>query len=207
MVMKNVFIFGDSYSTFQGYVPNEYPVYYPNLDVERVEDTWWAKVIATLGGRLVQNNSYSGSTIGYTGYNNSDCSQSSSFIYRFRELKNNGFFETNKIDTMFVFGGTNDSWSDAPLGEMQFSGWEEKDLFQVFPAFCHFVYAVKSALPNTEIVVIINTVIKEEVQEALEQVAKYYGVKYVRLKDIDNPGHPTAKGMKQISEQVLSIWK
>ena len=47
---------------------------------------------------LILNNSWSGSTIGYTGYNNTDCSKSSSFIYRLKQLIESDFFEENQID-------------------------------------------------------------------------------------------------------------
>ena len=40
----------------------------------------------------------------------------------------------------------------------------------------------------------------------LENVSKYFGLKYVRLENIDKEcGHPTEKGMQQISEQVLEV--
>ena len=42
--MKNILIFGDSYSTFKEYIPNGYAVYYPNLDIQKVEQTWWNQV-------------------------------------------------------------------------------------------------------------------------------------------------------------------
>ena len=206
--MRNILIFGDSYSTFKKHIPNGYDTYYPQLDVHLAEQTWWMKASAKINGNLIQNNSWSGSTIGYTGYNDSDCSKSSSFIYRYRKLKEEAFFEQNTIDTVFVFGGTNDSWSEAPLGEMKLSNWVEKDLFQALPAICHFVCTLKENLPNAEIVVIINTEIKEQIQDALENIAKFCEIKYVRLRDIDKEcGHPTAKGMAQISEQVLSVLK
>ncbi len=94
---KNILIFGDSYSTFEGYVPKGYAVYYsenerPETDVTKVEQTWWHQVVNEGNYNLVLNNSWSGSTIGYTGYNNSDCSKSSSFIYRFKKLAAEGFF-------------------------------------------------------------------------------------------------------------------
>ena len=106
--MGNILIFGDSYSTFEGYIPNGYKTYYPHLDVQRVEQTWWSKYIQTINGKLIQNNSWSGSTIGYIGYEG-DCSQTNSFIYRYRQLKAKNFFKENQIDTVLVFGGTNDS--------------------------------------------------------------------------------------------------
>lgn len=202
--MRDLLIFGDSYSTFCGHIPNNFASYYPKLDVDDVEKTWWKNYIQKSNSRLIQNNSWSGSTIGYTGYNNSDCSKSSSFIYRYKKLKEEDFFVKNNVDSIFVFGGTNDSWADAPLGELKFANWEEKDLFYVLPAISYFAYLLKADLPNAKIIFIINTDIKEEIQEALEIVANYYGLQSVSLKSIDKEnGHPTKKGMIDICDQLL----
>ena len=83
--MKNVMIFGDSYSTYEKYIPEGYDTYYPCLDVRSVEETWWSKLVNAIDGKLLENNSWSGSTIGYTGYENTDCSQFNSFIYRYKK--------------------------------------------------------------------------------------------------------------------------
>ena len=119
---NNTLIFGDSYSTFKGHIPDGYASWYSEkadperTDVTSVCETWWYQVMQKANLTLVHNNSWSGSPICYTGYNNSDCSESSSFIYRLRELIENGFFNKNRIDTVFVFGGTNDYfWSDKPI--------------------------------------------------------------------------------------------
>ena len=118
---NNTIIFGDSYSTFENFVLEGYAVYYtekgrPETDVTKVFQTWWHQVVTEIDLNLNLNNSWSGSTIGYTGYNNTDCSHSSSFIYRLQKLIEQDFFDKNDIDTVFVFGGTNDSWAEAPLG-------------------------------------------------------------------------------------------
>ena len=151
MTLGNIMIFGDSYSTYEGYIPDGFAVYYSGHrelppDVFDVKRTWWGRIIEQTGSTLVQNNSWSGSTLGNTGYNNSDCSTSSSFIYRFEKLWNEGFFEEHKIDTLFVFGGTNDSWSEAPLGELKFENIEKEDLFCVLPAICYFAGTLKEKL-------------------------------------------------------------
>lgn len=204
--MKNCIIFGDSYSTYEGYIPVGYPTYYPNRDVDDVSKTWWASFCKKAGLNLVQNNSWSGSPLGFTGYNNTDCSRFGSFIARYRELKSNGFFENNKIDAVFVFGGTNDSWAEAPLGELQFSDWVDEDLFNVLPAICYFAQVLKRDLPNVEIVLIINTGIKEEIQNCFEAAAKTFDAKFVRLHDIDKVNnHPSAAGMTAICDQILSV--
>lgn len=210
--MKNIVIFGDSYSTHRNSIPKDYGTYYSDegrggdlaVTKMQMEDTWWYRFIAHIGGKLVRNDSWTGSTIGYTGYNNTDCSHSSSFIYRYRTLKRDGFFEKHKIDTVLVFGGTNDSWSGAPLGEMQMSGWKEKDLFCVLPAICYFADVLKTDLPDCEIIFVINTDIKEEIQSCIEEVAKQHGFKSVRLKNISKESnHPTKKGMAEICDQLI----
>ena len=210
MNLKNVLIFGDSYSTFKGYIPEGYAKYYSDsedapTDVRCVNETWWHQVMTNTESNLVLNNSWSGSTIGFTGYNNSDCSKTSSFIYRFEKLIEEGYFNDNAINTMFIFGGTNDSWSNAPLGEMKYCDWEREELFCVLPAICCFINKAKQTLPNARIICIVNTDIKDEIRNALSDACEYYGVEYIRLNDIDKVnGHPTVKGMAQIAEQVMA---
>ena len=209
MNLKNVLIIGDSYSTFKGYIPDGYAKYYSDAedaptDVRDVRQTWWHQVMSRVESNLVLNNSWSGSTIGFTGYENKDCSKTSSFIYRFENLAEEGFFDNNEINTVFIFGGTNDSWSNAPLGEIKLSDWRREEFFCVLPAICYLIKKVKETLPDARIVCIINTDIKDEIRDALEDASKYYGAEYIRLSDIDKlHGHPTVKGMAQIAEQVI----
>lgn len=214
--MKNVVIFGDSYSTHKNVIPKEYKTYYcdegreegPAVTKMQMQDTWWYRLLSHMDGKLLRNDSWSGSTISYTGRNKEDCSKSSSFIYRYRKLKEEGLFEKNKVDTVFVFGGTNDSWSDAPLGEMKTFGWQEGDLFYVLPAICYLAYTLKNDLPDAEIIFIVNTDIKPEIQNGIEEAAKCYGLRSVRLEGISKEtGHPTAKGMLEISEQLIRALK
>ena len=211
--MKNVLIFGDSYSTYEGFIPDGYRVYYspqgraegPAVTKMKVEQTWWHQVLSAIDGRLLLNDSWSGSTIGYTGYDG-DCSKTNAFIYRFRKLQENGFFESNNVDTVFVFGGVNDSWADAPLGEMKFADWEEKDLYFVLPAICHFMGELKKQLPKADIYFLINTELKEEIATCIQKAGEYYGVETIALKDFEKEsGHPNAAGMKTICEQVLGV--
>ena len=71
--MRNILILGDSYSTFEGCIPEGYATYYPALDVTRAEQTWWSRVLRATGARLAQNNSWSGSTVCHTAYDGVDC--------------------------------------------------------------------------------------------------------------------------------------
>ena len=66
--MRFVSIIGDSISTFEGYNPSGYSVFYDTdmqlrNDLSSVYDTWWAKVNQALHAFLCVNNSYSGSRV------------------------------------------------------------------------------------------------------------------------------------------------
>ena len=61
-------VLGDSISTLFGYSTPEDAVYYSasrryETGVCYLRDTWWGRVIEALGGRLLINNSFSGSTV------------------------------------------------------------------------------------------------------------------------------------------------
>lgn len=211
--VNNCLIIGDSYSTYEGCIPAGYAVYYSPMGrgeefpatKMKLEETWWSRLLQKTGATLVQNNSWSGSTICYTGYEGKDCSMSSSFIYRYRELYKQGFFRENRIDTLFVFGGTNDSWSDAPLGEEKYSDFTEKDLYCVLPAICYFVKTLKAELPETRILLIANCDIKNEVVSCMKHAAERFGAEVIELSGIEKMcGHPIPRGMEQICEQVVA---
>lgn len=204
--LKNCIIFGDSYSTFAGYIPQGYAVYYSsaecdNTDVRRVEETWWHRLCGSLDLHLVRNDSWSGSTLCNTGYNG-DCSKTSSFIYRLEKLESENFFRDNEIDTVFIFGCTNDSWANAPLGENRMAQSKE-ELFSVCPAIWYFLGRLKEILPEANIVFLINTELKPQIGDAVQAASEHFGTSYIRLQYIDKRcGHPTIQGMKDIADQV-----
>ena len=65
---KNFSIFGDSISTFGGSNPDNYNVFYNSemkirKGIACEEDTWWGRVIDFFYGKLLVNNSWSGSRV------------------------------------------------------------------------------------------------------------------------------------------------
>ena len=210
-MINRFMIFGDSYSTHRDHIPQEYPYYYCNegrapdqpATKMQMRETWWGQMMERTDATLVLNDSWSGSTIGYTGYAG-DCSTSSSFIYRYRKLVENGFFTKNEIDTIIVFGGTNDSWSNAPLGVEKYSDFYENELFSVLPSICYFMKTLKYEHPNARVVFIGNCDIKREILDCMQHAAQQFSVDFVELHDIDKiNGHPTVLGMTQICEQII----
>lgn len=205
---KTVAILGDSYSTFDGYIPEGNASWYFNVrqgenDVTKVSQTWWRQFCKASGYRLVMNESWSGSTICNTGYEGKDCS-SWSFIARMKNIAEG----EDDPDLILIFGGTNDSWAGSPIGEMKFGQWTEEDLKAYLPACCHMLDYLKTEAPESEVVCIINTELKDEITRGMIDVCNHYGVRYLLLQDVDKLwGHPSIKGMKQISCQLLEYLK
>lgn len=209
--LGNVFILGDSYSTFEEYIPSGYVTWYTkgminDTDVNSVEQTWWKQLINETNSALVRNCSWSSTTVCHTGYEG-DCSEKS-FITRIDNLFKNGFFTKNKIDTFFILGGTNDSLANSPIGNMMFSGWQKKDLFSYEPAVCYLLHKLKENLLNTRIVFIVNCDIKQEIIDSTVNICEKYGVEKILLKNIEKrSNHPNIKGMLQIKDQILNFLK
>lgn len=191
-----VSILGDSYSTFTGWMPEGYHTWYGpgrGNDVQRVEDTWWHRLIDDNGLVLELNNSFSGSTICNTGHNGADYSDRS-FVSRSASLGDNP-------DIIYVFGGTNDDWVNAPLGE-----WGGKNLYEVRPAVETMLQNIKGSYPEALCVVIINTEFRKEIEEILIEACEAENVPYVKLRAIDKQvKHPSVSGMKEISRQVWKV--
>ncbi|MBQ2701465.1 MAG: hypothetical protein IJF64_00600 [Clostridia bacterium] len=208
MSFGKVFILGDSYSTFKGYIPEDHAPWYwegghDATDVEKVEQTWWKQLIDETGSELLLNCSWSGTTVGNTGYNGEDYTEIS-FIGRLKKLIQKGYFKENKPDTLLLFGGTNDSWSGAPVGELQYGDWTKEDLFKVLPAFCYLVDLIKKELPDTKLVVIVNTELSEPITKGFQEGSKAYGATCVMLEKIDKiAGHPSIAGMRKICDQII----
>lgn len=65
--MKRISIVGDSISTYKGFNPDGWRVFYADeatdTDVTAPEQTWWSRLITHFGGELHANASWSGSTV------------------------------------------------------------------------------------------------------------------------------------------------
>ncbi len=199
-----VSILGDSYSTFQGYIPegNEAWYYTPTdtsrTDVSNVTQTWWWQVINQAGCLIEKNDSYSGATVSYHGYDNQDYS-ARSFITRLPRL--------GSPDVIFIFGGTNDDWSGAELGEYQYDKFTQEDFYTYRPALAYLLQQAKERYPNVKIFFLVNDMIKKDFIESSKVICNHYGIPYIELKDIDKKqNHPTIKGMKEIAQQVLEFF-
>ena len=207
--LGKVFILGDSYSTYKGWVPDGFLYYYDDVrtkgvDLNHVEQTWWYMLLQETGAQLLLNSSYSGTTICNTGYDGEYCPHKS-FIGRLDRLIEDGYFERNKIDTILVFGGTNDFWAKSPTGNLKYSNWEEEDLREFLPAFCYLLDRIKCKISSARPVVLINDLeTRRAMLEGMIAACQKYGVAYIKMGNIDKDGgHPSILGMRQIKDRIV----
>lgn len=201
---QRVSILGDSYSTFEDFVtPSSNELWYyarndtSKTDVNRVQDTWWWQFVHDNGMKLEINNSYSGATIGYGGYDGNDYS-ARSFLRR--------MYNIGSPDILLVFGATNDSWSGEQVGEYKYCDWTWGDFYNFRPAMAYMVNWIKLHHPNVKVYYIINSDLRKDITESMKVICRHYGVPYIQLENIDKKnGHPTVKGMKAIAEQVGDV--
>lgn len=200
---QRVSILGDSYSTFIGYIPAGNAIWYTGTtertDVTSVRQTWWWKVISEGGYLLEKNDSFSGATVSYTGYNRADYSDRS-FITRLPRV--------GSPDILLIFGCINDSWAGVPVGEFKYEDITLADLYTYRPALAKLLDEAQSRYPNVEIYYIIGEGLREDITESTKEICDHYGIPYIHLHGIaTQEGHPTVAGMDAIARQVLSVIK
>ena len=208
--LGNVMIMGDSITTFEGYSYELKQHWYfqggreDNMtDVTDVSETYWDILMSNCEGRLVRNQSCSGSTFVEAKYHGGDFEKAyNSFWDRLnRYLLQENFFEGKKIDTFIFFGGTNDNNSCA-MGEIKYENWTDEDLKYFAPAYAHYIYQVQKTCPDAKLFSIVDTTLAQ-VADTMKEINEHYGVYTVEINGFDEiPPHPTVKGMKEI-ERVL----
>lgn len=198
-------VLGDSYSTFEGFIPKGNATWYSphsnrdKTDVSRVEQTWWWQVISDGGYKMGMINSYSGATVCNTGYNDDDYTDRS-FVTRALNL--------GTPDIILICGATNDSWAGVKMGDYLYEGWRRADLYYFRPAMAKMLNDIHEHYPGTAVYFILNSELSSDINESVAEVCRHYSVPVIRLHDIDKKsGHPSVKGMKSFAAQVLSAIK
>lgn len=203
---KSVTIFGDSYSTFEGYLsPDTNAVWYfqnrsiKGNDVITVEQTWWHQLLKKNGWKLCTNNSFSGATISSSGYRKEDYSDRS-FVTRASNLGN--------PDIIFIFGATNDSWVPSPIGDYMYAGWTVEDLKAFRPSLAKMLDYMTKRYLGVDLYFILNSELSDAINASVLEICAHYGVPVIQLHDIEKiAGHPSVAGMKAIANQVDAFVK
>ena len=108
---KKISFLGDSITTFSGWIPSGYAVYYPRYDIQDVEQTWWKQLINVTGMELVKNCAWSGSKL--TGNAASTTSASAGCSNkRIADLADGD----RKPDIIIILISINDFNANVPLG-------------------------------------------------------------------------------------------
>lgn len=106
-------------------------------------------------------------------------------------------------DVIFIFGATNDAWANAPIGEFKYKDWSKNELFEFRPAVAYMFDYMLGRYPNVKIYFIFNSDLNETINESVKTICKFYNIDCIELNAIDKKqGHPTIKGMSQISNQI-----
>jgi hypothetical protein len=205
-------IIGDSYSAYKGWIPSDgrWSWYKPEgntgtNDVNSVTQMWWYILANMLKTSLLYLDGWSGSTICTTGQNGADVSNSAMVNRAETSLGVNRVLQP-KPNLIFIFGGTNDSWLDSPIGEVKYSDWTIDDLKSVLPAFCKMIDTIKTYNPGARIVNVINTDIKSSIQNGMISACEYYGIDCIIPQNVSKQsGHPDQSGMLTIAQELYNF--
>ena len=199
-----VTILGDSYSTFEGCIPEGNYVFYPFEGIDDVtcpEDTWWYQLVHRRNMRMLINDSSSGTTVSTSVREQHRLEDA--FVMRMKHSLSADGIGGEKPDCIILFGGTNDDWLEVPAGKLQYEGWTDEDLRQIMPAYCYMLSEVVRNNPQAAIFAVINTDMKASTIRSMQEACAHYGVNCVTLHDISKQcGHPDRLGMRQIADQI-----
>ena len=134
-------IVGDSISTYEGYNPNGYLVYYKDdiaydNKIESIDDTWWKQVIDGIGGELCINNSYSGSLVSGE-FDSSACSN----------VRCSALHREFNPDIILIYIGDNDREYNIKIG---FNKPKNKMMF--YGAYRTMLQQLKKNYPSAKII-------------------------------------------------------
>lgn len=146
----NFSILGDSISTFDGYIPTDYNIFYPgNGDISSVEKTWWWQVMDATGMELNANASSSNTTI--TG-DSLDTTGSAPGCSTKRMIDLTPGDDGPAPDILIVFMGTNDFLRSVQLGTFTEPSPQDEGVVNDFcDAYELMIQKLNALYPNAEI--------------------------------------------------------
>lgn len=218
-------ILGDSITTFEGVSEPKEGVFYDTSKkiasgVTTADKTWWGIVLKELGGKLLVNNSISGSTV--TGNSLFDYQSYGCSDLRTSSLGADGV----NPDIIIVYLGTNDWGKGIKIRVENSSDFEESNIFsnsyaimlekikRNYPdaeVWC-FTLATSfcSAVDSYEFPYYYNGIHILEYCESIRQNAKKYGCRLIELFSDIKPfdtfdgAHPNVDGMRTLADNILA---
>lgn len=223
---KIVSIIGDSISTFTGIDSMVHP-YYPNSDVQSVNDTWWGMMLSKMKAKRGYNSSIGGSCIAHKSGESYTCFDDSS---RYLSLKTSGTTGTNP-DIIIGFGGVNDWVYEIPIGTKD-DDYSNPNGTTLYAALRHLITMLQTTYTNAYIYWVTpirnwyetdvnipptrNGVELKSYIDAIKDICQLHGVKCIDLytnlgfnynnrsiKQIDGL-HPKKAGMADICNYIYN---
>lgn len=147
---KKLSILGDSISTFDGYIPTDYNIFYPESgDISTVEKTWWFQVMDQTGMELNANASSSITTV--TG-DSADTTGSAPGCSSKRMIDLTPGENGPDPDILIVYMGMNDFLKSVPLGSFDGPSPQSEGIIENFcAAYELMIQKLNAMYPNTEI--------------------------------------------------------
>lgn len=217
--MKQISIIGDSISTYYGFVPDGYKVYYTKEmalenQLTSVDDTWWRIVCKHLRAEICVNNSYSGSRVSGNGFPCASSDERASSLHT----------ENAIPDLILLYIGANDFGGGIGVKENPF--FYKEAVF--YEAYNDMLKKIKNNYPNSKIVcaTLMKSSVKgnpeweyplsktgislEEYNEAIREIANNVGVLVADLETLNTPYetldtlHPTREGHRTIANAWIT---
>lgn len=227
---KKLGIVGDSISTYEGWIPDGYDVYYRNGGIlPSVENTYW-KIAANKLGMVVGNCSWSGSYVSGDSTSTSNANIGTS-TKRINDLSADGI----NPDIVLVYMGTNDFLFGRDKGEFNISSdYVDGNISTFMNAYALLLTKIRKAYPNCKILcgtmplqfasspdLYINnnwTSVRTkgesipEWNDAIKEIAKAFGCGVVDFatcainnysNTLQDRCHPNIKGHKLMAERLI----
>ena len=232
---KKVSILGDSISTYTGYIPSDYSIFYPeNGGITDVKDTWWMRVIDGSNAVFCADASYSGSTTSGVSTEQNDGRPGVSD----RRIGDLTSPDGMKPDVILVYMGANDLLVNIPIGDNDGTRTvAEGDIENFTDAYTLMLDKVKKAYPDAQVYCITfheicrwdesgngftfksdTGFISSQYNDKIVLIAKNKGLPLIDVFNgcginpdnaIDNTldgTHPNAAGAKKIADYILARW-
>ena len=232
LIGKKLSLLGDSITTFQGYNPSGYAVYYPRGDVDSVEKTWWHKLLRISGMELCRNAAWSGSSV--TGDSQGSTAAAGCSTKRVNDLTNP---DTGAIPDIIICYITTNDWANGSQHSIGSFGYHDEIptegvIADIAPAYALMLYKIRTTYPNALVYCITSlegrrasgdTVFPilnsknetiHEVNHAISEVAHIFGAKVIDLNTcgihfwnvnqytVDGTLHPNDAGTTIIAKTV-----
>lgn len=199
---KTFSVLGDSYSAYQGYIPEGYAYHYPAGSVDTPGEMWWGELAASTGMTMLVCNAYSGSALSYTGQFPDRPSGASA-----ERLANLG----DSPDIIIIMMGLNDFNQNAYPGTYKIGDEMPADISNFRNALTTALNTIQGDHPSAEVVLctipevypyrLVDTATSnpfwtnshagsiETLNEAILELGRAYGVKIADLRDAFTPAN------------------